>query len=138
MSSFQFRVDYLVKIPSLAWHGRYDLLSICQPPLNVTAFIDLSYSMNSPTQSTSPHQDSAVAFKKRKIERACDSCRRKKTKCDGPKMADGICTNCIQTQKSCTYVYVPWSATACKHSLTVALLQRIFQTSWAIESVSHG
>ncbi|EIN11920.1 hypothetical protein PUNSTDRAFT_142130 [Punctularia strigosozonata HHB-11173 SS5] len=44
------------------------------------------------------------ASQKRKIERACDFCRRRKTKCDGPKMPNHICTNCIQNRKSCTYV----------------------------------
>ncbi|KAG9316662.1 fungal-specific transcription factor domain-containing protein [Chiua virens] len=32
-------------------------------------------------------------YKKRKLERACDACRRRKTKCDGPRMRDNICTN---------------------------------------------
>ncbi|KAK0486088.1 fungal-specific transcription factor domain-containing protein [Armillaria novae-zelandiae] len=44
------------------------------------------------------------AHKKRKIDRACDACRRRKTKCDGPKMPDNVCTNCIQSHKACTYV----------------------------------
>ena len=43
--------------------------------------------------------------KKRKIVRACDACRRKKTKCDGPKMHNNVCTNCIQNTRNCTYVY---------------------------------
>ena len=42
--------------------------------------------------------------KKRKIERACDFCRRRKTKCDGPKMPEFRCTNCIQNGRDCTYV----------------------------------
>ncbi|KAG7440028.1 uncharacterized protein BT62DRAFT_911669 [Guyanagaster necrorhizus] len=44
------------------------------------------------------------AHKKRKIDRACDACRRRKTKCDGPKMPDNVCTNCMQSRKACTYV----------------------------------
>ena len=64
--------------------------------------------MTGSLQDTTPTtEDGPLAFKRRKIDRACDSCRRKKTKCDGPKMSDGICTNCIQAQKTCTYVYVP-------------------------------
>ncbi|KAH0827908.1 hypothetical protein J3R83DRAFT_3537 [Lanmaoa asiatica] len=43
-------------------------------------------------------------YKKRKIERACDACRRRKTKCDGPRMSDNICTNCIQNRKTCSYI----------------------------------
>ncbi|KAF9820301.1 hypothetical protein IEO21_01515 [Rhodonia placenta] len=42
--------------------------------------------------------------KRRKIERACDFCRRRKTKCDGPKMLDNVCTNCLQTGRQCTYI----------------------------------
>ncbi|KAH9083378.1 fungal-specific transcription factor domain-containing protein [Lactarius deliciosus] len=42
--------------------------------------------------------------KKRNVERACDDCRRRKTRCDGPKMPDNVCTNCVQNRKICTYV----------------------------------
>lgn len=42
--------------------------------------------------------------KKRKVERACDACRRRKSKCDGPKKPDRICTSCEQLKKSCTYM----------------------------------
>ncbi|KAJ6586991.1 fungal-specific transcription factor domain-containing protein [Mycena vulgaris] len=38
------------------------------------------------------------------ITRACDSCRRRKTKCDGPQMKDNVCSNCLSTHKSCTYL----------------------------------
>ncbi|KAI0076108.1 hypothetical protein K474DRAFT_1772732 [Panus rudis PR-1116 ss-1] len=44
--------------------------------------------------------------KRRKLERACDFCRRRKTKCDGPKMHGSRCTNCIQNGRECTYVEV--------------------------------
>ena len=47
---------------------------------------------------------SSAAPKKRKVERACDGCRRRKTRCDGPKMPDNVCTNCVQNRKICTYV----------------------------------
>jgi hypothetical protein len=44
------------------------------------------------------------AAKKRNVERACDDCRRRKTRCDGTKMPDNVCTNCVQNRKMCTYV----------------------------------
>jgi len=44
--------------------------------------------------------------KKRNVERACDDCRRRKTRCDGSKMPDNVCTNCVQNRKICTYVLV--------------------------------
>ncbi|KAJ7218003.1 fungal-specific transcription factor domain-containing protein [Mycena pura] len=40
----------------------------------------------------------------RKLERACDSCRRRKTKCDGSKMQDSVCSNCRSAHKPCTYL----------------------------------
>ncbi|KAI0630271.1 fungal-specific transcription factor domain-containing protein [Trametes polyzona] len=42
--------------------------------------------------------------KKRKVERACDFCRRRKARCDGPRMPDNICSNCITNAKACTYL----------------------------------
>jgi hypothetical protein len=37
-------------------------------------------------------------------ERACDLCRRRKTKCDGPSAPDNVCSNCMQSNQSCTYL----------------------------------
>ncbi|KAA1473897.1 hypothetical protein DENSPDRAFT_931268 [Dentipellis sp. KUC8613] len=59
--------------------------------------------------SDAPHYSwssnfSAPVHKKRKIERACDACRRRKTRCDGPQMSDNICTNCTQARRHCTYL----------------------------------
>ncbi|KAI0301004.1 hypothetical protein B0F90DRAFT_1720863 [Multifurca ochricompacta] len=42
--------------------------------------------------------------KRRNVERACDDCRRRKTRCDGSKMPDNVCTNCVQNRKICTYL----------------------------------
>ncbi|KAF8134641.1 fungal-specific transcription factor domain-containing protein [Boletus edulis] len=78
---------------------------------NVIEIADSSFNS---TQSL-PHATSVLAmhppdpfsdaiYKKRKIERACDACRRRKTKCDGPRMPDNTCTNCIQNRKTCSYV----------------------------------
>lgn len=44
--------------------------------------------------------------KKRRKERACDYCRRRKIKCDGPLRQDQICTNCTHGHRHCTYLYV--------------------------------
>lgn len=51
-------------------------------------------------------KDDARGNKKRKIQRACDTCRRKKIRCDGPTMTDGKCTNCITYGYDCTYVEI--------------------------------
>ncbi|KAG5635679.1 hypothetical protein H0H81_010417 [Sphagnurus paluster] len=42
--------------------------------------------------------------KRRRIQRACDVCRRKKIRCDGVQMPGSQCTNCIDYGLSCTYV----------------------------------
>ncbi|KAF5354715.1 hypothetical protein D9756_005344 [Leucocoprinus leucothites] len=42
--------------------------------------------------------------KKRKKDRACDYCRRRKIKCDGPWRQGQVCTNCIHGHRGCTYL----------------------------------
>ncbi|KAJ6625579.1 fungal-specific transcription factor domain-containing protein [Mycena sp. CBHHK59/15] len=42
----------------------------------------------------------------RKVDRACDNCRRRKSKCDGPKVAGNVCSNCVHSRKPCTYLQV--------------------------------
>jgi hypothetical protein len=67
------------------------------PPLRLPA----------PASSTSAWPQSisnSTTSKKRNVERACDGCRRRKTRCDGSKMPDNVCTNCVQNRKICTYV----------------------------------
>ncbi|KAF7321610.1 Zn(2)-C6 fungal-type domain-containing protein [Mycena kentingensis (nom. inval.)] len=39
----------------------------------------------------------------RKVDRACDGCRRRKSRCDGPSQSDRICSSC-RGQKACTYL----------------------------------
>ncbi|KAF9001492.1 fungal-specific transcription factor domain-containing protein [Cyathus striatus] len=43
-------------------------------------------------------------LKKRRIQRACDICRRKKIRCDGVQMPGNRCSNCIAYNFECTYV----------------------------------
>ncbi|KAF5344575.1 hypothetical protein D9757_015250 [Collybiopsis confluens] len=42
--------------------------------------------------------------KKRRIQRACDVCRRKKIRCDGVQMPSNQCSNCLAYNFECTYV----------------------------------
>ncbi|KAG6819032.1 hypothetical protein H0H93_016104 [Arthromyces matolae] len=42
--------------------------------------------------------------KRRKLQRACDVCRRKKIRCDGVQMPGHQCTNCVDYGLDCTYV----------------------------------
>lgn len=74
--------------------------------------------------------------KKRNVERACDDCRRRKTRCDGPKMPDNVCTNCVQNRKICTYVLAPTpSQMICFHTDPFCYPQRNFQASGTSQSV---
>ncbi|KAH9929511.1 fungal-specific transcription factor domain-containing protein [Epithele typhae] len=86
-------------------------------PGQPTAVIDLGeeFAPDPSNASTAALQFSAAYYavdssaegngsKKRKVERACDFCRRRKARCDGPRMPDNICSNCITNSRSCTYV----------------------------------
>ncbi|ETW80751.1 hypothetical protein HETIRDRAFT_319564 [Heterobasidion irregulare TC 32-1] len=53
-----------------------------------------------------PPPPTSAYGKKRKVERACDACRRRKTRCDGPKMPDNVCSTCISSRRKCTYMSV--------------------------------
>ncbi|KAK7017406.1 Zn(2)-C6 fungal-type domain-containing protein [Favolaschia claudopus] len=45
--------------------------------------------------------------KRRRVQRACDNCRRRKTRCDGAQMAGGKCSTCIEAKIECKYVEIP-------------------------------
>ncbi|KAJ7749827.1 fungal-specific transcription factor domain-containing protein [Mycena maculata] len=42
--------------------------------------------------------------KKRRIQRACDVCRRRKSRCDGSQMPGDKCSTCIDADLDCTYL----------------------------------
>ncbi|KAJ7657154.1 fungal-specific transcription factor domain-containing protein [Mycena polygramma] len=42
--------------------------------------------------------------KRRRVQRACDACRRRKTRCDGSQMPGDECTICIEAKIECTYL----------------------------------
>ncbi|KAF8893810.1 fungal-specific transcription factor domain-containing protein [Infundibulicybe gibba] len=78
-----------------------------QPGTSLNVF-QLDALDSSPPSADSPYLDPGVyeteLEARRRIDRACDACRRRKTKCDGPRMSDNICSNCTQARKLCTYV----------------------------------
>ncbi|EIN10102.1 hypothetical protein PUNSTDRAFT_102126 [Punctularia strigosozonata HHB-11173 SS5] len=53
---------------------------------------------------SSAEDDTDQGAKRRKIQRACDVCRRKKIRCDGAQMPKNRCSNCIAYNFECTYV----------------------------------
>ncbi|KAI0787277.1 fungal-specific transcription factor domain-containing protein [Fomes fomentarius] len=56
--------------------------------------------MSSPEEDY--NDDAAQNAKKRRIQRACDMCRRKKS--DGAQMPSNRCSNCVSYRLECTYV----------------------------------
>ncbi|KAJ7495523.1 fungal-specific transcription factor domain-containing protein [Mycena latifolia] len=44
---------------------------------------------------------------KKRIRRACDACRRRKTRCDGSQMPEDKCSTCVETNIECTYLESP-------------------------------
>ncbi|KZT07889.1 uncharacterized protein LAESUDRAFT_724354 [Laetiporus sulphureus 93-53] len=49
-------------------------------------------------------ESSSQHVKKRRIQRACDSCRRKKIRCDGTRLPSNKCSNCATFNYDCTFV----------------------------------
>ncbi|KAJ7179778.1 fungal-specific transcription factor domain-containing protein [Mycena filopes] len=45
----------------------------------------------------------SVPAKKRRVQRACDTCRRKKRACDGLRMSEKKCSHCIENDLECTF-----------------------------------
>ncbi|KAF7309763.1 Fungal-trans domain-containing protein [Mycena indigotica] len=48
--------------------------------------------------------DEPALKRSRRVNRACDICRRKKTKCDGPSKTSHNCSSCVAYGYTCTYV----------------------------------
>ncbi|KAF7310165.1 Zn(2)-C6 fungal-type domain-containing protein [Mycena indigotica] len=53
--------------------------------------------------SSDDEPDNPVPTKKRRVQRACDWCRRKKRACDGLRMSEKKCTNCVENGLECTF-----------------------------------
>ncbi|KAJ6613518.1 fungal-specific transcription factor domain-containing protein [Mycena sp. CBHHK59/15] len=53
--------------------------------------------------SDEDHPDTSVPAKKRRIQRACDMCRRKKRACDGLRISEKKCTSCDENGLECTF-----------------------------------
>ncbi|KZT00948.1 uncharacterized protein LAESUDRAFT_731789 [Laetiporus sulphureus 93-53] len=58
------------------------------------------------SQEDEPHDadSSAQNLKKRRVQRACDVCRRKKIRCDGGQMPNNRCSNCVTYNYECSYI----------------------------------
>ncbi|EIW84598.1 hypothetical protein CONPUDRAFT_142812 [Coniophora puteana RWD-64-598 SS2] len=60
--------------------------------------------MTSSEEETSAAISSHTSAKKRRVQRACDVCRRRKSRCDGDRMLGSKCTTCSMNDLECTYV----------------------------------
>ncbi|KAF8205183.1 fungal-specific transcription factor domain-containing protein [Mycena galopus ATCC 62051] len=62
---------------------------------------------NDDTLDTGPTLPSDLPGRQRRPQRSCDLCRQRKTRCDGPKTADGRCSNCLAFGSACEYLQQP-------------------------------
>ncbi|KZV67310.1 hypothetical protein PENSPDRAFT_754999 [Peniophora sp. CONT] len=56
--------------------------------------------MSSPDDDSNNARDAS----KRKVQRACDVCRRRKVRCDGGQVPGSQCSTCVEYQLDCTYM----------------------------------
>ncbi|KAJ7459699.1 fungal-specific transcription factor domain-containing protein [Mycena latifolia] len=59
--------------------------------------------MSSDEETPSPPSGSNLSLKQRRLHRSCDICRQRKIRCDGSKMPNSQCSNCLAFGSSCTY-----------------------------------
>ncbi|TRM69897.1 fungal-specific transcription factor domain-containing protein [Schizophyllum amplum] len=76
--------------------------SLPVPPINT--FAALENERRADASQSPEYVADSLSSKRRKLDRACDACRRRKTRCDGPSRADNVCSTCLQANKSCTYL----------------------------------
>ncbi|KAK1221337.1 Gypsy retrotransposon integrase-like protein 1 [Marasmius sp. AFHP31] len=50
-------------------------------------------------------EDNGIPLKKRRLQNACDECKRRKVKCDSAKMPGNVCTLCLSLRTECTHVH---------------------------------
>ncbi|KAF9255570.1 hypothetical protein L218DRAFT_967177 [Marasmius fiardii PR-910] len=48
--------------------------------------------------------DDGLPVKKRRLQNACDECRKRKIKCDSANMPGNVCSNCLSFRTACTHV----------------------------------
>ncbi|KAJ7710074.1 fungal-specific transcription factor domain-containing protein [Mycena olivaceomarginata] len=80
--------------------------------------------------SDEDHEGFSVPAKKRRVQRACDMCRRKKS--DGLRMSEKKCTNCIENGLACTFA----GALAKRRSYVDALEARLELTEQLLRKLS--
>ncbi|CBQ67503.1 related to transcriptional activator acu-15 [Sporisorium reilianum SRZ2] len=81
--------------------------------------------------------DAEGAGKRRRVQRACDTCRKKKVRCDGLQPEKGACTNCANYGYECTFVDAARKR-APPRSYVEAIEARIVKMEHLIASLAPG
>ncbi|KAJ7141767.1 fungal-specific transcription factor domain-containing protein [Mycena crocata] len=63
--------------------------------------------------------------KKRRIQRACDVCRRRKSRCDGSQMPGDKCSTCLDSKLDCTYLEAAMKRAPAKNTYVESLEARL-------------
>ncbi|SNX81420.1 related to transcriptional activator acu-15 [Melanopsichium pennsylvanicum] len=86
---------------------------------------------------TTNHDDDENAGKRRRVQRACDTCRKKKVRCDGLQPEKGACSNCANYGYECTFVDAARKR-APPRSYVEAIEARIVKMEQLIASLAPG
>uniref|UniRef100_V5F2R6 Zn(2)-C6 fungal-type domain-containing protein n=2 Tax=Kalmanozyma brasiliensis (strain GHG001) TaxID=1365824 RepID=V5F2R6_KALBG len=89
------------------------------------------------TDAANQDEDAEGAGKRRRVQRACDTCRKKKVRCDGLQPDKGACTNCANYGYECTFVDAARKR-APPRSYVEAIEARIVKMEQLIASLAPG
>ncbi|KAF9034244.1 hypothetical protein BDZ89DRAFT_1130785 [Hymenopellis radicata] len=78
-----------------------------------------------------------AGWKKRRLQGACDGCRKKKIKCDSGNMPDGQCTHCRSFGSPCTHIEPP-KKRGPKSSYVTKLERRVLQLEQSLKLSQEG
>ncbi|KAF7312879.1 Zn(2)-C6 fungal-type domain-containing protein [Mycena kentingensis (nom. inval.)] len=73
--------------------------------------------------------------KKRRIARACDVCRRRKSRCDGSQMEGDKCSTCIDANLECTYLEAATKRTPARSNYIESLEARLERSEAQIRTL---
>ncbi|TFK49562.1 hypothetical protein OE88DRAFT_1726802 [Heliocybe sulcata] len=82
-------------------------------------------------------QDGADSSKKKRVLRACDICRRRKIRCDGPQSPESRCSNCAALGLDCTYKQASLKRTPPKGYIR-SLEERLQKMEKLLENLAPG
>ncbi|SPO19755.1 related to transcriptional activator acu-15 [Ustilago trichophora] len=87
--------------------------------------------------TTNQDDEGEGAGKRRRVQRACDTCRKKKVRCDGLQPEKGACSNCANYGYECTFVDAARKR-APPRSYVEAIEARIVKMEQLIASLAPG